>query len=393
MENKRYSILFVALYCYTGHIKALINHLKKKNPLAEITLLTNLPPEEAKFQFGDYVNHLLWYDVPPQSHIKNKWLKSLVIRYKQNRFFAKLSKDHKYDIVNVHFPKWHLSYAYKYLRSMSKNLLVTPWGSDVLRIKDPKEYKPLGKLYRRADYIINSPTTPLGLKIRQEFKVNPDKFVGNFFGSDIIDYALTEGESISQEEAKKRFGIEGRYVITCGYKRKKEHRHKEIMAAIYQNRDKLPKNLSLLFPMTYGNGRIKSEEAYVEECKQECEKYGFHGVFVTDFLSIEDMYKLRKATDIFIHVQPTDASSGSLQEYILCDKKIIHGSWIKYEDLEAYKPLFYFPVHNLDELGEVIVKAYNSDKIDIPQGVIDYVKSSGWEYRINKMNEFYMSIV
>ncbi len=142
--------------------------------------------------------------------------------------------------------------------------------------------------------------------------------------------------------------------------------------------------------MTYGPN---TKDEYIEECKKECETRNLSSVFVTDFLSVEDLYKLRKCTDIFIHLQLTDASSGSLQEYILCDKKIVHGSWVKYEELESFQPLFYFPVDRIEELGNVIVKAYNSDKIEIPQGVIDYVKNSGWDKKVTKMNDFFMSIV
>ena len=96
---------------------------------------------------------------------------------------------------------------------------------------------------------------------------------------------------------------------------------------------------------------------------------------------------------MFVHVQTTDAFSSSVQEYILCNKKIVHGSWIKYEKLEDFKPLFYFPVDRLEDLGDVIVKAYQSDNIDIPQGVIDYVKSSSNQSKATLMNNFYMSII
>ena len=130
-----------------------------------------------------------------------------------------------------------------------------------------------------------------------------------------------------------------------------------------------------------------------EEIKKECKIRNLHAVFITEFLTAEDLYKLRKATDMFVHVQTTDAFSGSVQEYILCNKKIVHGSWIKYETLESFSPLFYFPVDNLENLGKVIVKAYYSDNIKIPQGVIDYVKKSGWDNKATLMNDFYMSIV
>lgn len=388
MENKKYSILIVALYCYIGHVRAYIEHLRKKNPLVEITLLSNLRPEVIREAIPDTAVKIEWYDVPEVKNIKWRWLRFQIIKYRQVSFFYNFSKNRKYDIVNVHFANRYMSYVYKYLRAMSRNIVMTPWGSDVLRI--PKKHlKQLSYLYKNSDYIFSSLDIPLGKKILQEFKVNPQKMVGNFWGTNAVDYAIKKGDSISQEESKRRFGLTGRYVITCGYNRQESQRHKAIIKAIDQVRGQLPENLTLLFPMNYGSLRAK----YVEDVEMECKKRSIHSVFITDYLSEEDLYKLRKATDMFVHVQTTDANSGSVQEYILCNKKIVHGSWIKYEIMESFSPLFYFPVDNLNNLGEVIVKAYKSDNIAIPQGVIDCVKNSGWESKSTKMNDFFMSIV
>lgn len=389
MENKKYSILIIALDCYTGHILSFINHLKAKNPLVDITLLTDKETNEIKDELYDKSINIVLYDVQNPSRIKNKWIRALVLRYRQNKYFLTFSKNRKFDIIDIHWAKRFLVHVYSYLRMMSDNLVLTPWGSDILRQKTDA-LKQLKKLYNKANYITTDLKTPLGKKIIEEFNVNPNIIVGNFFGSDIVDFAIKYGDTITQDNAKQRFDLSDKFVITCGYNGNKNQRHKEIITAIAKIKDLLPENLTLLFPMTYG--RPKKTD-YLGECKKECDKNGLHSIFITDFLSVEDVYKLRKATDIFVHIQTTDASSGSLQEYILCNKKIVHGSWIKYEEMEKYKPIFYFPVDKLDNLGEVIVKAYNSDNIKIPQGVIDYVKNSGWDNKATLMNEFFMSII
>lgn len=391
MENKKYSLLIVALYCHTIHVKAVINHLKTKNPLVDITLLTEKVSEMKKL-IDDKSVEIIEYNVSPVNS-KYRWIRFLRIKHRQCKFFANFSKNKRFDIVNVHFPNKYMRFVYKYLRAMSKNLVITPWGSDVLKVTDKKAIKELGQLYRMADWIATASNIPLGKRIIEEFKVAPNKLVGNFFGSDIVDYAINKGNAISQEECKKYFGLTGRYVITCGYCMRSNQRHKTIIAAIDHVRDKLPKNLTLLFPMTYTYSNTKREPTYLAECKKECEDRNLPAVFVTDFLSVEDVYKLRKATDMFVHIQPTDANSSSMQEFILCDKKIVHGSWIKYEEYEAFKPLFYFPVDKLEDLGEIIAKAYNSEKINIPQGIIDIIKSNGYESKSTKMNDFFMSIV
>ena len=43
MENKKYSMLIVALYCDTGHIAAFVRNLRQKNSMVEITILTEKP--------------------------------------------------------------------------------------------------------------------------------------------------------------------------------------------------------------------------------------------------------------------------------------------------------------------------------------------------------------
>ncbi len=391
MENKRYSLLLVALYCNASHIIDIVNHLKTKNPLVDITILTDIPNDYQDALLDKSIKTVL-YDVPP-FNCRFRRLRFLVIQHRQRKFFSNFSKGRKFDIINVHFPNRYMSCVIKSLRAMSKNIVISPWGSDLLR-RDATSLKRLKTFYKNADYItikVNpSRLGPLGKILLENFKIDPKKMVGSFWGSDIVDFAIKKGKSISLEDAKDRFGLSGQYVITCGYNRQEEQQHKAIIAAIDQKRKQLPENLTLLFPMTYGNMNYQSQ--YVEEVKEECKKRKLHAMFVTEFLSVEDLYKLRKATDIFVHVQTTDAGARSVYEYILCEKKIVHGSWVKYVGLEAFKPLFYFPVDTLENLGDVIVKAYNSDNINIPQGVMDIVKSRGWDSKITKMNDFFMSI-
>ena len=388
MENKKYSLLVIALYCYSGHVKNMVNCLKAKNPLVDFTILTDTP-EEYK-DLLDSNLRTISYKVPSINWIKIRGIRVFATKFVQIRFFAKFCRNRRYDIINIHFANRYMSFVYKYLRAMSDNIVMIPWGSDILR-RPQKNMEQLSYIYQKADYIAASTSSPIGKKILQEFNVNPKKIVGSFWGSAGIDYAIEKGAEISQNEAKERFGLSGRYVITCGYNKQESQRHKTIIQAIDHVRKELPENLTLLFPMTYGG--LSTAKSYQEEVKEECKKRNLHAVFLTDFLSLEDLYKLRKATDMFVHVQTTDAFSSSVQEYILCNKKIVHGSWIKYEKLEDFKPLFYFPVDRLEDLGDVIVKAYQSDNIDIPQGVIDYVKSSSNQSKATLMNNFYMSII
>ena len=150
----------------------------------------------------------------------------------------------------------------------------------------------------------------------------------------------------------------------------------------------LPNNLTLLFPFTYGWGSPE----YVQMIKDKCLEEGIDAVCVEEWLDLEDLYTLRMATDMIVHVQTTDAGASSVMQYILCRKKIVHGSWMKYMDLERYKPLFYYPVNSLEQLGEVILDAYHSKGIDIPEKVIKTIMARGWNNEIKKWDGFFTSL-
>jgi len=389
MENKKYSLLIIALYCYPGHVKDIVRHLVEINPLIDITILTD-KPDNYKDVIGLSVR-THFYDVASVDWLKIRWLRVIVTKYKQIYFFSKYSKKKRFDIINIHFANRYMSFVYKYLRSMSNNIVMSPWGSDILR-RPEKNLKQLSFLYQKADYVTIDVESDFGKLMTQKFKVCPKKMLNyGIWGSDVVDFAIKNGDSISQEDAKAHFGLENRYVITCGYNKQEAQQHKAIIQAIDQVKDQLPNNLTLLFPMNYGGWT--TTEKYGEEIKKECEKRNLQAVFATDYMSVEELYKLRKATDMFIHVQTSDANARSVYEYILCNKKIINGSWISYKSLEKYKPLFYFPVDKLENLGEVIVYAYNSDNIKIPQEVMNIVLSRGWNNKIKMLNDFFMSLV
>lgn len=389
MENKKYSLLIIALYCYPGHVKDIVKHLVEINPLIDITVLTNKPDDYK--DLVDKLAEICFYDVSSVDWIKYRSLRFLATKYKQIRFFCKFSKNRKYDIINIHFANRYMSYVYKHLRSMSNNIVMSPWGSDILR-RPEKNLEQLSYLYQKADYVTIPAESEFGKLMTQKLKVNPKNMLSyGIWGSDVVDFAIKNGNAISQEDAKVHFGLENRYVITCGYNKQEAQQHKAIIQAIDQVRDKLPNNLTLLFPMSYGGWT--TTDKYGEEIKKECEQRKLHAVFVTDYLSVEELYKLRKATDMFIHVQTSDAGARSVYEYILCNKKIINGSWVRYKGFEKYEPLFYFPVDKLEHLGEVIVQAYNSDNIKIPQEVMEIVLSRGWNNKIKMLNDFFMSII
>ena len=385
-EKKKYSILIVAYETSLLLILSLVNNLKKENPSVTVHLLTNRKMDSVTCELKDYVDREFRIHECHGSF----WNKKIPGYLNKCLFllpFVRLSL-RSYDIVNIHFAKPKLLKAMRWIQKMTKNIVITPWGSDVLRLDDENAINRMRSIYACASSVTCNPTSQLGSAVVEKFKYDPLKMVPLRWGLDYVDFIEEVKPNKSVQEAKERFGVANRYVISCGYSTAPSHRHEAIIDAVNSIKEQLPDNLTLLFPFTYGWGTPQ----YVQSIKDKCASMGIKAVYVEEYLSMEDLYMLRMATDMFVHVQTSDAGASCVMQYILCHKKIVHGSWMKYVDLEQYKPLFYYPVDNLENLGEVILEAYRSDGIAIPDEVIKTIMDKGWNKEAKRWDSFFGSL-
>ena len=389
---KSYSILVIAWNAYLGHVEEFIVNLKKTNPDVKVGLLTSEPEsgtDSMPTGIVENASEISFFQKPSREY-GNKLVDGLLKRYFFLRTFINLSKKH-YDIVNIHFVLPSFSHVMSWIKKASRHIVISPWGSDVLRVKDEKKISQLLNVYHEAQYVTVGKESQIGKRLIDVFKVNPDKLVGMGWGGAFFDFIQENSVNVSIEEAKARFGLTGKYVITCGYNTQPEQRHEAIIEAIHRVREQLPENLTILFPFTYG--RTKWSDKYTEAIKEKAKDLGFDVVSVEENLDMSDLLMLRMSTDIFVHVQTTDSGSRCVMEYVACNKKVVHGSWIYYGYLEKFKPSCYFPVDRLENLGECIVKAYHTPIEPLPEEVIDIILKRGWKHKMELWNHFFESLV
>ncbi|MBR2210310.1 MAG: hypothetical protein IKG84_03210 [Bacteroidales bacterium] len=386
-ENNSYKLLIVAYNIGLIHIRAFTKYLKKENPSVDIHLLTDREMDSVTDQMSQFVSKIIRIRAY-RGRFSNTKIAQRINKVIFRFSFAFLSFK-KYDIINIHFAKPVLLKIMPWLANSSKSIVITPWGSDVLRLEGENAIKRMQLIYNYASCVTCDPSSQLGMTVIEKFKYDPKMMCPLRFGLDYVDFIEEVAPDKTVDDSKSRFDLTGRYVITCGYSTSPSHRHEAIIDAVNSIRNELPDNLTLLFPFTYGWG----SEQYVQSIKDKCCSLNLDAVFVEEYLSLEDLYSLRMATDIFVHVQISDAGAACVMQYILCHKKIVHGSWMKYVDLEQYKPLFYFPVDRMEELGTVILEAYHSEGIDIPDGVITTIMGRGWNKEIKKWDELFCSMV
>lgn len=295
----------------------------------------------------------------------------------------------KYDIINIHQPVfWQLPFV-EYAKQKHCKIIVSPWGSDVLRCPVSRR-KEIASILGCADYITSN-AKEFTNKLISMYHFEPSKMCDIGFGSEIVSLIpKLKGEQSKREICNDLCIEEAECYIACGYTAQRAQRHLQMVEAIAANKDVLPKKTVLLFQFTYG---ANTDLNYQKEIKDLCEYHKLRYHFLTSYLSNEDVARLRIIVDLFIHLQPTDANSASLREYLLAGAQCINGRWLNYPDLEV-DGIPYHICESLEDLPKIIRMFFNNElpKVFISERVSDYILSTSWTFQSKRWADFFYSL-
>ena len=380
MEKRDYSVLILG-NIESIYIVQFVMYLKKVNPHAHLYFWgytrneKNIDKNLLPF-FDDYC----LFDI--KSIVNSSFLWKIKAIKQMRKSFKDFVADRHFDNVNIHYVKPEYCFLIDYIKQHASQFVITPWGSDVYGAKGLNRYL-VGRIFGSADCITGG-NDRFTRDFKRIFHVPDGKIAFCDLGVELIDYIIKHKSLIDVQEAKCQLGVSDRYIITCGYCANPVQRHSEMVDAILSVKDQLPPNLLLLFPFTY-----PKVPEYIQTIKQKVKDSGLDAVYFEQFLEMDKLFLLRQATDIFIHVQPTDASSASLWEYILCEKKIINGSWLNYTELEKNGKIPYFELDKMDNLGKKIVEVCQSAPIEISSDLFKDFEKKQWKVVIKDWDKLF----
>lgn len=185
--------------------------------------------------------------------------------------------------------------------------------------------------------------------------INKVKLIDNakirncLFGLAPLDL-LVKMQHIGLAESKIKLGFDpDDIIITCGYNGSPNQQHLYIISTLTRIVPNIARKLKLLIPMTYGGTR-----EYHENIKKSLIESGLDYTIYDSFLSDETIAYLRKATDIMLQIQRSDAFSGSMLEHLFSQNIIITGSWLPYQSL-ADNNIYYETIDDLSELDDKLI--------------------------------------
>jgi len=264
------------------------------------------------------------------------------------------------------------------------------WGGDFYDRGINGTTHVVAELLERMDRVCIS-TKNMEKDILEVFDIPKSKIRNCLFGLKPLDN-LFEKWHITQADAKKVMGFDEQDIIlTCGYNACENMQHLEMLRSIASIRKYLPDRLKIILPLTYGD----ATQDYLNAIKRAAESINVPCTFLQQFLSDEEVMMLRKATDVFIQVQQTDAYSGSMQEHLFAQNIVITGAWLPYEQLKE-KGIYFEEVGNMNQLSTKLMEVLQSiDKLKRKVqkfNTCDKFSGSRWQVCIddwyNMLNEY-----
>lgn len=308
---------------------------------------------------------------------------------KQEREFERIVSTCHYDLVNIHFLPTNSERYVKIAHRHNTKVMLTPTGSDVLRTK--KMYLPsLHRAFNECDYVSCNTVTGFYHQVADKFSIPDYKIRDLSYGSETLTAIIKMKGKYSRKEFCEMLGVPySPYYICCGYTGSIAQRHDIMIEALAKNKQYLPEGYRLIIPLSYG----PAKDTLNISLAQLCDKYEMPYSLLTHYLTSEQVACLRFISDLFIHIQPTDAYNASLQEFLLADTEVINGKWLSYPSLETVG-MPYHILKSLEDLPDLLGKVLRREvaRPVLSKETEKEIIGGEWAKKINDWVHFYSNV-
>ncbi len=269
-----------------------------------------------------------------------KGIRGIIYRSKLQSEFERCCNLQDYDYIHLQsIPKWFS----EIISTISIPVITTVWGSDFYR---KKKYE-----NQRIKNILKSSTsiTVATASIKNDVL----KFCSDLTDVRVIKFGLEVFDEIDKLLPNLNLNSKGEVLnITIGYNSHPAQQHLMVIEQIAIVKNKIHIPIKIILPFTYG----PEDEIYISNLKTALEKYELDYEFLFEFMTASEVASQCLRSDIMIQLQPTDAFSGSMQEYMYAGNLVVTGKWLNYSELKDNNVSFQ-EIEHIDDLGDFLVKA------------------------------------
>lgn len=260
----------------------------------------------------------------------------------------------QFDIVHIHFciPEYLLP-IYFFKKKMKT--VCSFWGSDLLRVNDPKDIFYQKFFLNRVDQITVQTSemaeilfSKVSRKLKDKTKCLKFTLAQDIF--DNIDRFREEKELLNV--FKKNIGLpSNKIIVSIGHNGFPENNHIEIINELTQLKNYQLQNFCFFIHASYG-----ASTEYIDKLKQ----IDFLDIrIITEFFESVKIAKLRLITDLLIQMPTTDALSAAMTEVLYAGNSVLSGSWLPYEEFKR-KGIFHSEIKSFDLIPGFLSKFDNN---------------------------------
>lgn len=307
---------------------------------------------------GSFYKHLLlflshssiWYIYLKLRKTKDKkrlipYLKEMFEIYKKAQSLKGIEH---IDFYHLHFLRYTTVLPFLFIKD--KPVLMSFWGSDLLRNTDPIEDIYRGYAFKNAT-TITIQNKQLATMVSERFKVVSPKKIK------VVKFLPDETfiEIIKRHALEKPRVHTDEYHVMVGHNGSVENQHIEILKAIatVQTEKKIIIHLLLSYALL---------DDYHQVLLEAIKDYRFPVEIQYEYLSQEALMEYRSQMDLLIFAPISDAMSGTVTEALYLGSKVIAGSWLPYNDYNHINCNLYF-FDTFKQLTQCIETAIEVDKI------------------------------
>jgi len=252
----------------------------------------------------------------------------------------------KYDVCQILYLKYEYLFLIESIILTSDKTVAYVYGFSFVRKWIKRLFK---RVYDKVDYImfanrslVSEFLACFGNKYEEKVKVCP--------------HVLKSFDSISKvknqetvDQSREKLGIEKNLVaVVCGGNAIANQQHKKLIKAIHKI-DYDNEKVLFIFPLTYGDNSYKSK--IIKFIKEQLLHHKVK--ILEEFMTEDDVARLRSITDIYINIQKMDQLSGAMLESLYAGSVVITGGWLKYQVL-CDKGVFLYKVDDIGAVAQLI---------------------------------------
>lgn len=236
-------------------------------------------------------------------------------------------------------------------------LVVSIWGSDLLRCSDMKFTALKQRLLQRADLI-----TVVGIDFREILlskhgrdlfpKIRAACYSAN--GDMIREISKLSRPDAKQWLEEKHRVTGDKFTICVGHNADPANRQLDVIAELGSLSPEFKNRLHIICPMTYGG-----KPGYVDQVRDSLKKHQVKGTVLSDFLEVQEVAKLRKSCDMMIFVPLSDAFAASVGQALVAQSATIVGSWLPYAQRRRFG-FKYWEVDDVSQIANTVTKIFNN---------------------------------